>query len=228
MAQGDFVHQEVRDWFDGLVSKYSEIFIGTKVLEAGSHNINGSVRKYFSESKEYVGVDWRPGPDVDYVSLMHKYDSRPNGYFDVVVSTSFLEHDPYWKLSLARMLALLRDGGALIVTCAGPEFPAHEIDTAPDKPGHEGPYYRGIPYNELIDEVRSTCDFSEINVGSGESMRDTFVLFAGKNEASKAQSPEDQGEEECSSLTSQPQTQQEPSSMQSTASTGTPGIGPGL
>lgn len=174
------MHTEVRDWFKTLKESSPELFKDVSVLEAGSYDINGSVRPYFAEAKEYIGIDWRPGPGVDVVSLVHKFSGRPLGYFDVIVSTSFLEHDPYWKSSLWNMLDLLKAGGTLIITCAGPDFGPHDLDCAPIVDGVEKPYYKGIPFFELVDEVKKDSKFETIVVASEGSLRDTFVIFRGK------------------------------------------------
>ena len=50
----------------------SEAFVCDSVLECGSYNVNGSVRDLFAV-REYIGLDWRPGPGVDVVNLVHEY-----------------------------------------------------------------------------------------------------------------------------------------------------------
>ena len=37
---------------------------------------------------EYIGLDWRPGPGVDVVGLVHEY--QPGRLFDTVISTEML------------------------------------------------------------------------------------------------------------------------------------------
>ena len=102
------MHIEVRDWLGELRRQYSEAFVVDSVLECGSYNVNGSVRDLFT-AREYVGLDWRPGPGVDVVSLVHEY--QPGRMFDTVISTEMLEHDPHWRESVARMIELVKPGG---------------------------------------------------------------------------------------------------------------------
>ena len=102
------MHQEVRDWFGELRRQYLEAFVCDSVLECGSYNVNGSVRGLFAAC-EYVGLDWRPGPGVDVVGLVHEY--QPGRRFDTVVSTEMLEHDPHWRESVARMIELVSERG---------------------------------------------------------------------------------------------------------------------
>ena len=111
------MHLEVKEWLGELQKQHPEAFACDSVLECGSYNVNGSVRGLFT-AREYVGLDWRPGPGVDVVSLAHEY--RPGRHFDTVISTEMLEHDPHWRESVQRMVELVKPGGWLIITCAAP------------------------------------------------------------------------------------------------------------
>jgi SAM-dependent methyltransferase len=115
-----FVEQVVADL--GLASM--------DVLEVGSLNVNGSVRRFFSGGT-YVGVDMREGPDVDVVLNAHDlvrhfaYEKK----FAVVVSTEMLEHDDAPWISVAQMREVAAIGGFLILTARGYDergcFPLH-------------------------------------------------------------------------------------------------------
>jgi hypothetical protein len=111
--------------------KYSKHFSDpSEVIEFGSYNINGSIREAFSCSK-YTGLDWRPGPCVDAVSLAHSY-RHPNKV-DTVVSASMLEHDPYWPLSLSNMINNhMTDQAILILTWGAARNAPHCRNEAPD------------------------------------------------------------------------------------------------
>lgn len=116
------MHPSVMEW---VADKISEHQLTEKtVLECGSRNVNGSVRPLFKASY-YVGVDMEDGRDVDYVC---RADSLgfDDGFFDVVVSTEMLEHDPYFWLSLPEMARVLKPGGVLLLTTRGIGFPYHE------------------------------------------------------------------------------------------------------
>ena len=97
-----------------------------KVLEVGSYadcppgaSGDGTVRPLFDGCAEYVGVDIRPGPNVDRVVGGLGPYPWPDRTFDVVVSTEMLEHDlsPWW--SMWEMRRVLKRGGLLILTCRG-------------------------------------------------------------------------------------------------------------
>ncbi len=110
------MHQPILDFCYGLREAYPDFFKGQKVLEVGSHDINGSVRPLFTDC-EYTGIDLGPGKGVDLV--VHVCDFLPDKRkFDVVISTEAMEHDKRWSYSLLRMYGLLRQGGLLVLTFA--------------------------------------------------------------------------------------------------------------
>ena len=128
------MHLTNKMYWDHCSAKYSKYFNDpSRVIEFGSYNINGSIRGTF-ECEEYVGVDWRPGPLVDVVSLAHEYDS--DEAFDTVVSASMLEHDPYWEKSIPNMLDHLTEDGILILTWGAALNVEHCLEEAPDGEFH--------------------------------------------------------------------------------------------
>lgn len=135
---------------------------GRSVVEIGSYDINGSAREVLQPgTASYVGVDWREGPGVDAVSIGHAYKPAPGQSFDVAVSCQALEHDPHWRATLARLVGLVaspeRDGW-VIVTCAGPGYTPHELDTAPPWPGHGvEPWYENRTKEEIRDALAVTA-----------------------------------------------------------------------
>ena len=148
------MHVEVREWLGELRKQHPEAFECDSVLECGSYNVNGSVRDLFAavgHPTEYIGLDWRPGPGVDMVNLVHEY--QPGRHFDTVISTEMLEHDPHWRESVQRMIDLVKPGGTLIITCAAPGRGEHELACSP-----EPEYYREIGGSELADLVRTRFD----------------------------------------------------------------------
>jgi len=90
---------------------------GLRVLEVGSHEVNGSNRRVFPGSN-YTGVDLCAGPGVDIVSSGHEL-KFPDGAFDVTLSTECFEHNPHWRETFANMHRMTAPDGVVIVTCAG-------------------------------------------------------------------------------------------------------------
>jgi SAM-dependent methyltransferase len=135
----DIVHGFIRE----ILSAHPQFRQGCRVLDVGSYNINGSTREDFTEG-EYIGVDWREGPGVDVVALAHELEF-PDGHFDVVLSTETLEHDFYWRETLAAMYRLLRPGGLFLLTVASFNFPVHHPECS-SRPG----YYHNLMPAELL------------------------------------------------------------------------------
>jgi SAM-dependent methyltransferase len=103
---------------------------GFCVLEVGSYDENGSPREVFQDYvREYVGCDQRAGRGVDEVcdAALLPY---PDAYFDLVISTEMLEHDPTpWK-SVVEMARVMGVGGHLLLTARGFDnyggYPRHD------------------------------------------------------------------------------------------------------
>lgn len=108
-------HREQRIFIGMVRELYPEYFLGNRVVDFGSLDINGSNKIWF-DLCDYTGVDIGEGKNVDVVSKAHEY--KPEKKFDVVITTEMLEHDMYWEKSLQNMLDLLVPNGLLIITCA--------------------------------------------------------------------------------------------------------------
>jgi SAM-dependent methyltransferase len=136
------MHPSNRAFWEFCAKTYGESFRGASVLELGSYNINGSIREHFRDCV-YVGVDWRAGPDVDVVSIVHEL-ALDSESFDTVVSALMLEHDPYWDRSLETMARLLKPGGGMFLSWGGALNGGHEEDCAPDGKFHALPAERVV------------------------------------------------------------------------------------
>ena len=129
------MHFENRLFWKRCSEKYSRYFNDpSKVAEFGSFNINGSVRDV-CRCSDYTGIDWIAGPCVDLVSLAHEV---PFGRetFDIVLSASMLEHDPFWYASLTKMVDVLKKDGLFAISWGAIRNPIHNIETAPDGKFH--------------------------------------------------------------------------------------------
>jgi GT2 family glycosyltransferase/glycosyltransferase involved in cell wall biosynthesis len=108
-----------------------KIPVNARILEVGSRNVNGSVRKILEpKSLNYVGVDLFEGNGVDIVlDVASLRDQFGDDKFDVVVSTEMLEHCGNWQEALYQMSSVLRQGGMLIITTRSPGFELHDYPT---------------------------------------------------------------------------------------------------
>jgi SAM-dependent methyltransferase len=86
-----------------------------RVLDVGSLDINGSLRDLCPDAVEYTGIDLEVGKGVDLVLDDPYCYPFPNGYFDLVLSTSCFEHDPMFWLTVLEMLRVVRDGGIIYI-----------------------------------------------------------------------------------------------------------------
>jgi hypothetical protein len=142
------MHEANRLYWKHCSEKYSRHFhTPSSVIEFGSFNINGSIREVFS-CKDYTGLDWRPGPGVDVVSLAHEYD--PGRTFDTVVSASMLEHDPHWRESIANMVSMMKTDGIIVLTWGAALNAPHCLHEAPDGEFHPLPAGRVIKLLESM------------------------------------------------------------------------------
>lgn len=96
---------------------------GARVLEIGSHDVNGSARQVFTGAVEYVGIDVWPGNGVDVVADARQYDGGQA--FDVAITTEALEHDPEPGAIIDCAGRALKPGGVLIITAAAPPRTPH-------------------------------------------------------------------------------------------------------
>jgi Methyltransferase domain len=86
-----------------------------RILDIGARDVNGSLRSFCPQGAEYVGVDLESGAGVDVI-LKDPYSYPfPDEYFDVIVSTSCLEHDRMFWLSFLEQLRVLSRFGSMYV-----------------------------------------------------------------------------------------------------------------
>jgi SAM-dependent methyltransferase len=143
-------HPEQLAYFSALKHEYPDFFVGTRVAEVGSLDINGSIRSLFNDC-EYTGYDIGPGDGVDEVCAGQSID-RPSGWFDVTVSAECFEHNPYWVETFSNMLRMTRPGGLVAISVATtgraehgtPRTSAAHSPLTVGKGGADAVYYRNL------------------------------------------------------------------------------------
>jgi SAM-dependent methyltransferase len=149
-------HQQQLDFIKSVKDQLPEYFKGTKVLEVGSLNINGSVRQFF-EPDQYIGCDLGEGAGVDIVCRGHELP-YPNESFDVVISCECFEHDRHWDKTFQKMVDLVRKGGLVIFSCATIGRPEHGTTrTSPADAPFTNDYYRNLR-EEDFNQFKSSFD----------------------------------------------------------------------
>ena len=131
----------------------------SRVLEIGSSDVFGSIRKLFPECSDYIGIDLTPGPGVDIVLNAHDL-SQLDGRFDLALCCEVLEHDPRWDVTVKNILEVLKPDGFLILTCATSGRPEHGTRrTNPaESPGSQAigwDHYSNVGEQEFIDCIKS-------------------------------------------------------------------------
>ncbi len=110
-------HKEQIEFCETVKALHPSKFEGVNVIDAGSLDINGSNEYLFTDCN-YVGVDVIPGKNVKHITPIHLFS--PTFKVHTIISTEMLEHDEYWKQSLAHMYMILEKGGLMVITCAAP------------------------------------------------------------------------------------------------------------
>lgn len=172
-------HQEQTDFFSSIIDSFQSHFKG-KVIDIGSLDINGGPHDLF-EADEYVGVDLAPGKNVTFVSGGQDVDLKSNN-FDVVMSSECLEHNAFFKETLAQMARLARPGGLIVWSCAGlgrlehgttrsssPENAPFVVDS-----GFE--YYRNVTKRMALDAINHDAWFISWRYWYNEKTRDTYFI----------------------------------------------------
>ena len=145
-------HPEQAEFFSGVRSHYSAAFSSARVLEVGSLDINGSVRELFSNC-DYTGVDLQLGPGVDLARQGQLVDF-PTAHFDTTISAECLEHNPFWRETVANMLRMTRPGGLVLISCATTGRLEHGTsrtnpDASPFTSAEKWEYYQNLSASDL-------------------------------------------------------------------------------
>jgi SAM-dependent methyltransferase len=99
-----------------LAIKYLAPLGGSRVLDVGSLDVNGTYKPIFQRGPEwtYVGLDIEKGKNVDRVCPEIPWD-LPDPPFDAIISGQCLEHVERPWLLVPEMARHLRRGGRMIV-----------------------------------------------------------------------------------------------------------------
>lgn len=153
-------HSLQQKWCEDVKRRFSRFFggRGKRALDIGSLDVNGNNRYLFDTPEMYLGLDVIPGKNVDIVCPAHEYDGG-DGSFDVVLSTNTLEHDMHYKLTLQKMVKLLKPGGLMFFSAAHSWKEHGTRRTSPSQSGTsqlEGwkDYYKNLD----MDDVRNSID----------------------------------------------------------------------
>jgi len=170
-------HREQREFCSKIRNQFPAYFVGKKVLDCGSLDINGNNR-YLFEDCEYLGIDIGVGKNVDIVSTIHEFEGASNSY-DFIISTECFEHDMHYADSLSNIVRMLKPGGMLLFTCATTGRPEHGTrrtspKDAPFLDGEWSDYYKNLAEGDIravlsVEEIFSDFKF-EVNTVHNDLM----------------------------------------------------------
>jgi SAM-dependent methyltransferase len=160
------MHDQAIDFVRRQVQLYGYDTAEVRVLDIGGRKTSTSQfyrgpqpYELFAATYEYLVMDVTPGPDVDIVGdatdvpgLFKAHPDLENG-FDVVVCTEVLEHVERWHKILESCFVALKDGGRLILTCAGPGRRPHPATTEDWDPP-PGEWYQNVPHLDVRETLR--------------------------------------------------------------------------
>ena len=133
------MHSANRKFWAHTFKKYARWFTDrTCILEVGSLNENGSLREHVPAYHNYTGLDWRPGPGVDWV--VEAKNIKLRNTFNAVISASMLEHDAEPELSIPAMCEAVDETGILILSWGAALNP---------------PHYHALPAGRVLDLVEA-------------------------------------------------------------------------
>ncbi len=105
-----------------------ELVQGKRILEVGSYAMNGSLRALLEtwSPKEYMGVDIKEGPGVDFLCQAEDIlDKFGKGRFDIVISTELLEHVRDWRKVITNLKEVCVPNGMILITTRSYGFGYH-------------------------------------------------------------------------------------------------------
>lgn len=148
------MHPEQCQFIETVKYVMPQFFSGRSVLEVGSYDVNGTIRRFFKSPCPYIGLDLVAGPYVDKVCAGENYQS--DELFDVTVSAETFEHTPAYLEIFQNMIRLTKPGGLVMFTCAAPGRAEHgTIKTSPeDSPGSTD-YYRNLTAEDFEPAIPS-------------------------------------------------------------------------
>lgn len=140
--------------------------VNTSVLEVGSYNVNGSLRKFITDTgvAEYIGVDIQSGPGVDLVldaNNLVKYFKEKK--FDLVISTETIEHVQDWATVISNLKRITAPDGHILITTRSKGF-----------------HYHGYPFDfwrfEIDDFENILSDFTIKNIERDSREPGVFLI----------------------------------------------------
>lgn len=123
------MHKSAKKIGSLFIDKFVNIHKDLTIIDIGSSDVNGSLKKYIDKSNKYIGIDLEKNKNVDIV-LDNPYKLPfDDSSVDVVLSTSVFEHcEFFWVLFLEIMRVLKPNGIFYINAPSHGEYHTYPID----------------------------------------------------------------------------------------------------
>ena len=168
-------HQQQQLFIETILRQHQDLIDNaTNVIEVGSQDISGSVRKFFGGSQAYIGVDLGKAPGVDLV-VPGELLQLSTGWADISISTECFEHASGWIDILLNMIRITKEDGLVLVTCAGFGRPTHgTIDTNIYSSPFTASYYKNLIPEEIDSAINSGRYFKRYGFEVDCEAHDTY------------------------------------------------------
>ncbi len=108
---------------------YGDQLENPNILDVGSMDVNGTLKPLIPFGSHYTGADIAEGMNVDVVLQDRDHLPFRTGTFDLVVSTSCLEHDRQFWVTFCEMVRVTKvDGYVYVSVPAEGPYHAHPVD----------------------------------------------------------------------------------------------------
>lgn len=168
-------HPEQRHFFEQIACLYPKLFEkADTILEIGSQDINGSIRDFFTQATNYIGLDIGMAPGVDWV-VPGELIELPDQWADISISTECFEHTASWPKILINMIRITREDGLVILTMAGDGRGTHgTIDSDVDSSPFTTSYYANIGIDDMVEKIKFGYYFKSHGFIVNSKAKDTY------------------------------------------------------
>lgn len=144
-----------------------------KILEVGSMDVNGSLRRLQPVGSTWTGVDIEDGPGVDVVVPIHSPLPFPDNCFDLVLASSVFEHDTAFWVTLEEMARVVKPTGFIYISAPSNgmvhRYPLDVFRFYPDA---------SIAFLEIVRKRKGDACLAESFVASQDLGSFGMILFA--------------------------------------------------
>jgi hypothetical protein len=168
-------HPEQRIFFEQLMRLFPETFgTANRILEVGSQDINGSIRDFFKQATNYIGLDIGMAKGVDW-TIPGELVELPDKWADISISTECFEHTASWPEILINMIRITKEDGLIILTMAGDGRGTHgTIDSDEGSSPFTTSYYKNIGVDEMTEKIKFGFYFKSHGFTVNSKSKDTY------------------------------------------------------